>query len=306
MNNKTVGVIITCYNMSDYIEQAIRSVVNQTYKDVRIYIVDDKSTDGSQVIVQNLANELNDRFVSQVFGKGEYFVRVLWHEKNMGAGQARRTGINQALIDGCNWIMTLDADDWLDRDFIESLVAKANETDADIVSGGITVERGEGYYEATCYGDVITEGMDRVTKFWGERVVFMNNKIIHRSVAEKVPYCTRRFIEDTPTIIPMLYHANKVAYCKNVGYHYRMQDDSLTHTSSPLKWAIYRALCADDLMSFFEQQEDGEMFLKTIPMGVSFNQQLQILKSLKPTKKDVEPYADDFADLGCRIIKRLN
>ena len=54
------------------------------------------------------------------------------------------------------------------------------------------------------------------------------------------------------------------------------------------------------------QCSHGESFLKTIPMGVSFNQQLQILKSLKPTKEDVKPYADDFADLGCRIIKRLN
>ncbi len=289
-----VGIIITAYQVEQYLEMAVESAINQTYADTCIYIVDDCSTDGTTAIAEKLQARYPDDII------------YIHHPENLGAGQARRTGIDQALADGCEWIMTLDADDWIDPDFVERLRRRADETGAEIVSGGITVERGEGYYEATCYGDVVTEGTERITKFWGEKIVFMNNKIIHRSVAEKVPYCTRRFVEDTPTIIPMLYHANRVAYVSTLGYHYRMQPSSLTHTSSPLRWAIYRALCADDLMRFFEAQPDGRELLATIPIGVSFNQQLAVLRRLAPTADDVQPYAADFADLACRILRRLN
>lgn len=289
-----VGIIITSYNMEQYLRSAVESALRQTYDDRHIYIVEDCSTDSTLAIALELAAQHPDD------------ITLLRHDENQGAGRARRTGIDQALADGCEWILTLDADDWMDPDFIERLRRRADETGAEIVSGGITVERGEGYYEATCYGDVVTEGVERITKFWGEKIVFMNNKIIHRTVAERVPYCTRRFIEDTPTIIPMLYHAHRVAYVSTLGYHYRMQPESLTHISAPLRWAIYRALCADDLMRFFESQPDGRELLATIPIGVSFNQQLAVLRQLAPTADDVQPYQDDFADLACRILRRLN
>lgn len=292
--NPTVAVIITAFNMEQYLEQAVRSAAGQTYENLRIYIVEDRSADGTLAIATRLAGEMSDR------------VELLVHDVNRGAGAARRTGIDQALNDGADFIITLDADDWIDPDFIHALVDRQRETGAPIVSGGITVEKGGGEWEKTCYGTHLLTGLERITRFWGERIVFMNNKIIHRSVAEKIPYCTRRFVEDTPTIIPMLYVAESVAYCETTGYHYRMQADSLTHTSSPLRWAIYRALCADDLMRFFESQPDGRELLATIPIGVSFNQQLAVLRRLAPTADDVQPYAADFADLACRILRRLN
>lgn len=289
-----VGIIITAYNVEQYIEQAIKSVLNQTYANTRIYIVDDCSTDGTKTIAEKLLVGHTDDII------------LIRHPENLGAGQARRTGIDRAVAEGCEWILTLDADDWMDHDFLEALIRRADETGAQIVSGGITVERGEGRWEATCYGSGITEGKDRVIKHWGNQNVFMNNKIIHRSVAEKVPYCARRFVEDTPTIIPMMYHAEKVAYTPHVGYHYRMQPESLTHTSSPLRWAIYRALCADDLMRFFESQPDGSEWLALLPLSASFAEQVNIIKQLRPTPEDVKPYQDDFADLACRIVGRLN
>lgn len=289
-----VGIIITAYNMEQYLRQAVESALRQTYTERHIYIVEDCSTDTTPDIALELEQQHHDD------------ITLIRHDENRGAGQARRTGIDRALADGAEFIMTLDADDWLDPDFLAALISRHEETGAPIVSGGITVEKGDGEWDKTCYGTHLLTGAERITRSWGERIVFMNNKIIHRSVAEKVPYCTRRFVEDTPTIIPMLYHADAVAYTENTGYHYRMQSSSLTHTSSPLRWAIYRALCADDLMRFFESQPDGRELLATIPIGVSFNQQIAELQQLNPTPEDVKPYADDFADLSCRIIQRLN
>ncbi len=290
-----IGVIVTAYNMSQFIEDCIVSIINNTYKNLHIYIVEDCSTDDTLEKINCIYNTYKEKQI----------ITVVKHECNKGAGQARRTGITNALNDNCDFIITIDADDWIDSDFIEHLVNKSLETGALIVSGGITIEHENGYWEKTCYGNIVTEGIDKITKFWGEKIVFMNNKIIHKSIAEKVPYCTRRFVEDTPTIIPMLYYSNKVAYCDNTGYHYRMQENSLTHTCNLVKWAVYRALCADDLICFFEQQQEGEEILKQMPLRGALKQQLSILKRLNPSYEEIKSFIEDYAELGTRLIKRL-
>ena len=214
----------------------------------------------------------------------------------MGAGWGRHDGINAATGE---YFITVDADDWLSPTFIESLVKKAEETGADIVSGGITVERGNGYWEKTCYGDLTTTGHDKVVKFWGEKIVFMNNKIIRTSLREQVPYCTRRFIEDTPTIIPMLWLANEVVYVSNTGYHYRMQNNSLTHQANPFKYALYRALCCMDLIDFFTGKDDE--LLEKVPIRPMLQKQLEIIKQIQPSNEEINQYMNEW----CEFTKKL-
>lgn len=279
-----VSIIITAYNVEEYLQQAVESCVNQTFKDIEIIIVEDCSTDSTPIIIQELMKKDNR-------------IRLIQNDKNYGAGQSRRNGLNNAQGE---YFLLLDGDDWIEPNFIEDLYTTAKDTDADIVSGGIKVLREHGAYDITSYGNIITEGYDKVFKFWKERIVFMNNKLIRTSLHEKVPYCTRRFVEDTPVIIPMLWYANKVVYIDNVGYNYRMQDDSLTHKASPLKWAIYRALCALDLIAFFEEH-DKEL-LKLINMGSNLTTQINIIKQNKPTIEDIKEFNDAWLELSLKLL----
>ena len=279
-----VSIIITAYNVEEYLQQAVESCVNQTFKDIEIIIVEDCSTDSTPIIIQELMKKDNR-------------IRLIQNDKNYGAGQSRRNGLNNAQGE---YFLLLDGDDWIEPNFIEDLYTTAKDTDADIVSGGIKVLREHGAYDITSYGNIITEGYDKVFKFWKERIVFMNNKLIRTSLHEKVPYCTRRFVEDTPVIIPMLWYANKVVYIDNVGYNYRMQDESLTHKASPLKWAIYRALCALDLIAFFEEH-DKEM-LKRINMGSNLTTQINIIKQNKPTIEDIKEFNDAWLELSLKLL----
>ena len=279
-----VSIIITAYNVEKYLEQAVESCLNQTFNDIEIIIVEDCSTDSTPSIIQDLMNK-------------DTRIRLVQNDKNYGAGQSRRNGLNNAQGE---YFLLLDGDDWLDSNFIEELYNKAIETNADIVSGGIKVLRANGAYDITSYGNTVTEGYDKVFKFWKERIVFMNNKLIRTSLHEKVPYCTRRFVEDTPVIIPMLYFANKVVYIDNVGYNYRMQNASLTHTASPLKWAIYRALCALDLISFFEEH-DKEM-LKMMGMGSNLKNQINIIKKSNPSIEELKEFNDAWLELSLKLL----
>jgi glycosyltransferase involved in cell wall biosynthesis len=278
-----ISIVMTAYNMNQYIGQAIESCLNQTHEDIELVIVEDCSTDDTLSVIES-------------YMKMDERIKLIVHEKNMGAGWGRHDGINAATGD---YFITVDADDWLAPTFIESLVKKAEETGSDIVSGGITIERGNGYWEKTCYGNLVTTGHDKVTKFWGEKVVFMNNKIVRTSLREQVPYCTRRFIEDTPTIIPMLWLANTVAYTEDTGYHYRMQNESLTHKANAFTYALYRALCCMDLIDFFEEK-DKEL-LKKIPLGKMLQKQIEIIKQSQPTKDTIDKYIDEW----CEFTKRL-
>ena len=279
-----ISIVMTAYNMEQYIEQAMMSCLNQTYKDIELIVVEDCSTDKTLEIIEKIAAADNR-------------VVIVRHDENKGAGWGRHNGINAATGE---YFITIDADDWIDSDFIEALANQAIKSGADIVSGGITVEHGNGYWEKTCYGDLTTLNHDKVVKFWGEKIVFMNNKIIRTKFREQVPYCTRRFIEDTPSIIPVLWLANQVDYVSNTGYHYRMQNDSLTHTANPFKYALYRALCCMDLIDFFKDKDDE--LLKKINMRGMLAKQIEIIKKIKPEKKDIEPYINEWQEFTLKLL----
>ena len=280
-----ISIVMTAYNMEQYITEAMSSCLNQTYKDIELIVVEDCSTDNTLALIEAIASQ-DERVV------------IIRHEQNLGAGMGRRDGINAATGD---YFITVDADDWLDEDFIESLADRAKASGADVVSGGITIERGEGYWEKTCYGDLVCTGLDKVKKFWGEKVVFMNNKIIRTSFREKIQYCHRRFIEDTPTIIPMLHMANQVDYVSNTGYHYRMQNDSLTHQADAFKYALYRALCCMDLIDYFRSIQAEEV-LKEIPIQQMLQKQVDIIKQINPHKDVITKYIDDWIEFTQKIL----
>ncbi len=282
-----VSIVITAYNVEQFIEQAIRSCLAQSFKEIECIVVEDCSADATARIIEQAENS-------------DKRVRVIKNEKNLGAGASRRKGIEAAKGE---YILLLDGDDWLNEDFIEALHKRAKECNADIVSGGIKVVRENGAWEATSYGNCITEGMEKVTRFWGEKVVFMNNKLIHRRLHEKVPYCERRFIEDTPTIIKQLYFANKVAYVDNTGYNYRMQGGSLTHRASPFKYALFRALCAEELITFFEEHD--KEYIKSIPLAVGYAQQIQRIRAINPTEEMIVPFNKEWIDFTTAMIRRL-
>lgn len=279
-----ISIVITAWNVEKYIEKAIKSCLNQTYKDLEIIIVEDCSTDSTKEILKKLY-------------PGDIRLRLVENKKNVGAGMSRRIGIQKSTGE---YVLLLDGDDWIDPDFIEKLAKSAEETDADIVSGGIIVRHPDGAYDATSYGNTVCEGIEKVTKFWKERIVFMNNKLIRKSLHDQVPYCHRRFIEDTPVIIPQLYLANKVVYVDCIGYNYRMQPESLTHKASPFKFALYRCLCAQDIIKFFEEHD--KEYLKEIPIAKQYAAQVSQLKQLKPTPEMVEEFKEDWIDFTCRLI----
>ena len=102
MANPTVSIIVTCYNLAKYLDEALESIYNQTYRDWECTIVDDGSTDNTAEIAKQW--EVKDpRF-------------VYLHKENGGVSSARNLGIEKAKKD---YILTLDADDKYEASFLE-------------------------------------------------------------------------------------------------------------------------------------------------------------------------------------------
>lgn len=280
-----ISIVITAYNVEKWIGKAVESACSQTYKDCEIIVVEDCSTDTTRGILSKIEHPQ---------------LRTIYNSQNIGAGASRKRGIEAAKGD---YILLLDGDDWLEKNFIEELYNKAIKHDADIVSGGITVVHNNGLKETSSYGNRIVSGKEKITEFWGEKVVFMNNKLIRRTLHEKVPYCTRRFIEDTPVIIPMLYYADKVVYTDNCGYNYRMENNSLTHQATPFKYALFRALCAEDIISFFEMHDNS--YLKLLPFAATYSQCIYEIRRCRPTATMIEPYKNEWIEFTTKLIDRL-
>lgn len=280
-----ISIVITAYNVEEYIEHAISSALNQTFEDVEVVVVLDKPTDNTAAIVEELS-------------KADSRVKVFCNPVNVGPGLSRRFGIEAA---SGEYVILLDGDDFLRETFVADLYAKAVESGADIVSGGIEVMHANGVRDITLYGEQITEGYDKVMKFWGERVVFMNNKLIRKSLHEKVPYCSRRYIEDTPTIIKQLYYANKVAYVDNAGYVYRMQPNSLTHTTNPVKDVIFKGLCWCDIIEFFEEHDPK--FFDVYPIKDYIAQTFDVLSTLDLTDDEIKSYEKEWAEFTARLFR---
>lgn len=280
-----VSIIVTAYNVAEWIEEAIASALAQTFSDIELVIVDDCSTDNTPELLSAIHDER---------------VKIIRNEENLGAGASRRKGIEAS---GGEYILLLDGDDWIAPNFIEDLYTKAKESNAQIVSGGITIAESNGSNKVFRNEECEVTGTEKITRFWGENTLFMNNKLIHRSLHSKVPYCTRRYIEDTQVIVPMLYFANKVACVSNPGYFYRMHRQSLTHSATPLKDALFRALCANDIISFFEQHDKSMLTL--LPLASGYAQCIREIKECAPTAKEIEPYKEEWIEFTAKLIGRL-
>lgn len=103
--------------MEKYFEKCLNSIVNQTFQDLEIILIDDCGNDSSIKIAERFAQNDNR-------------IKIIRNEKNKGQGYSRNLGIKQARGD---YIAFVDSDDWLELDMYEKLYAKAKETDVDIV-----------------------------------------------------------------------------------------------------------------------------------------------------------------------------
>ena len=111
-----ITIILPIYNVEKYLEESLKSILNQSYKDYELIVVDDGSTDKSLSILNKYKSKFNK-------------IRI-FTEDNRGVSEARNLALGHAKGD---YILLVDSDDFLRKDMIEKMLLKAKESQSDIV-----------------------------------------------------------------------------------------------------------------------------------------------------------------------------
>lgn len=243
MNKGLISVVLPIYNVEHYLNTSIESVVNQSYRNLEIILVDDGSTDSSPEICENWKNK-------------DSRIKVI-HKQNAGLGYARNTGIENATGE---YICFFDSDDFIDADTIKISFETANKYNADIVlfgyrsvdSKGNVIEEhiptpSRNVYSGTCVQDYFLPNLIAPNLKTGENFHVLMSMCTGLFSAKLIlstgwrNESERKIIsEDVYSLLKLYKYVNTVAVIPKAFYNYRVNENSLTHVFRPDRYEKIR------------------------------------------------------------------
>ena len=213
---ETVSIIIPVYNTERYLRECLDSVVNQTYVDLEIIIVDDGSTDSS--------GEICDEYDAI-----DYRIKVI-HQKNAGAANAKNTGLDN--VTG-NFVAFVDSDDYVSNKWIETMLQAMKRYNTDIVECGFDNIKTNGVSSVvTADEEKLFSAEDYLNKYlshW-ESALFWNKLYKKEMVCSFRFRKERRCIDDEFFTYKVVSAAKSIVILKDVLVHYRQRKTSAVHT----------------------------------------------------------------------------
>lgn len=273
LKSSLISIIVPIYKVEDYLDRCISSLINQTYKNIEIILVDDGSPDGCPLMCDDWAKK--DKRI------------VVIHKKNGGLSDARNAGIR---IASGEYLLFVDSDDYIDADTCEAFIKMADKTNVDIVVGEAVQETSAGNFEMK-RTDLIEGKVYKNTEFikkairareWYAPACF---SLYRRNIYKEnhLEYAKGLLHEDLEMQPRVFLAAKTVSYLHKYFYHYVIREDSITSTAE-------RETNGRDLMKIFSEWkiifdnvEDEE--LKRLLYGYLVKQYLHTVRTLKMTEK---------------------
>lgn len=228
-----ISIVVPIYNVANYLEMCLKSIISQTYSNLDIILVDDGSTDESYQICKQ-------------YQKIDSRIRV-FHQHNQGLTVARRVGVNMAKG---KYVGFVDGDDWIDAEMYEKLIEYAEKSGADIVTSkgfkNVTVDKSIGIW-----GDTLESGAYSIKENDNFIIkhIFPNsfnnreylngavwNKIfitpLIRSVLNEMSDNVNGCMDDNVCVVGCVLKANKIFISDECLYHHRERTNSYTYSKN--------------------------------------------------------------------------
>ncbi len=283
-----ISFILPVYNVEQYLNECVKSILAQESSDYEILLVDDGSTDKSSIICDNYAEEYD-------------FIRVI-HKENGGLSDARNKGIEET---NGKYILFVDADDYIDPHFMKDLFNNTTDLDADVIfleatkvfPDGSKQSLGNGYKQLSCKGkgkDAILKSLAMLPKYPGSacdkmirRQLFLDNDLFFEK---------QLFSEDLDWMPKLLYSAETFDYCPAPYYYYRQRrPGSITNSRNAKKaydilYIIEKWSRCDDEQSEWQKMVNSFMayefpFLLTGYINIPTKEKAQYRKRVKACSK---------------------
>ncbi|WP_304729850.1 glycosyltransferase family 2 protein [Dubosiella newyorkensis] len=244
-----VTVVVPFYNVEKYIESCMNSIVNQTYKNLEIILVNDGSKDHSRSLVEKYLKDKRVKIIDQV---------------NMGIGEARNSGLIHA---NGEYILFVDSDDKLELNMIEKLLNTAKMKDLDLVICGykrvnerfeelekdsIHLQEDKIYYPTKDKSVLLTD-----PSAWGK---LYKTKLFKES---GICFPNRVWAEDLQTIPKIIALSRKIGYIKDPLYYYVQHSGSIM-SSKTLDRQKESLEAMNDLIDYFKENNLDKIYAKEL------------------------------------------
>lgn len=238
-----VSIIVPVYKVEEYLDQAIASLVGQTYSDVEIILVDDGSPDNCGKMCDEWA-------------KKDERIRVI-HQENAGLSMARNAGIEAS---NGEYLLFVDSDDFVEDTYVEELYRAISENQADMAMTGVVCLKQDGSRSLRRVTDYKKEEINRLTALLrmeksgerGEAYIVAWNKIYKRELWRTVRFPEGKIYEDA-FVMPELYYAcKKIVLTNSCLYVYRRREGSITAAQKE-KYAHFHFEMLEHKGNFYEE-----------------------------------------------------
>lgn len=214
----TISIIVPVFNCEKYLDRCLQSILNQTYKNIEIILVDDGSTDSSGRICDE-------------YSKRDSRIRV-FHKKNGGQSSARNVGLDNAKGE---FIGFVDSDDWIEPDTMKYLVNLLIDNKADIANIRCQITRGDdGKVSNSVINEKICTDKEGLERLMHEAVVGIPGSLgvcrglYRRSIISRIRFVEGRINEDMIFCYEVYSRATKTVFSTKICYNYFMSPQSTT------------------------------------------------------------------------------
>lgn len=202
-----ISIIVPIYNVEKYIEKCITSLINQTYKNIEILLINDGTTDNSEIIIKKYINNPKVKY---------------YKKKNGGLSDARNYGYQKS---SGEYIGFVDSDDWIEENMYEEMLGKMLETNAEMAIGGVR------------YIDINNKTLKEFIpqKLEMKDILLASyacNKLYSRVLFEniKIKFPVGECYEDLGVIPYLFINSTKTIIIEKIYYNYLQREGSITKT----------------------------------------------------------------------------
>lgn len=259
--NKKISVIVAVYNTEKYLDRCIESLLNQTYKNIELVIVEDCSTDSSRKLLKKY--------------KGNKNIKVFYNRENRGLSYSRNYGLKKSTGDFIGYI---DSDDYVEPDYYEKLMSsiKDNKSDIAICDIKLVDEQTNKIQRCKCYANdfdvysVVNNGF----------AASACNKLFKRKNIEKYPFAEGKVNEDIAVVIPTVIQAKKISYADTC-YFYVQRGGSIQNSKfSDKRFDIFDGV--KTTLERIKNEQDYEFYKNAIV----YNQLILLLMFAIPKERN--------------------
>lgn len=292
-----VSIIVPIYNVEEYLDSCINSIVNQTYENIEVVLVDDGSTDKCGAICDK-------------WSKKDSRIKVI-HKENGGISDARNKGIN---IAKGSFYVFVDSDDIVTNDMVETLMFYQQKYSSDIVQGmfkdfineeDVIVDN----EKAKC---TVINGIDAIKNMYdiknGIRSTVVWNKLYKAELFKELRFPKGKIHEDEFTVYKLYYKSSKVILLDKIVYLYRKRPESTMGKGFNLN-RFYWLEANEERIKFFEDNINDEMLIEKAieEYGNRVMEYHYLLnKHYKNDKKNSGILLDKAKDIKKRYLKCKN